>query len=140
MRKFAECCEAIAATTKKLQKTAIVAGYFQSRTTEEAAASAVFLSGGAFPAWEEATLQVGGAALSRVVAELSGSDERALTASYRKHGDFGSVAGEVLKVRPGQGLNVVEVSKTFRQIAAARGATAKVALVRDLLARVTPLE
>jgi len=140
MRKLAESCEAIAATTKKLQKTAIVADYFKARTTDEAAVSAVFLSGRAFPAWEETTLQVGGALLWRVVAELSGKDEAALTADYRRHGDLGAVAAEVLKERSGQGLGVLEVSRIFREIAAARGPAAKTALVRDLLARATPLE
>jgi DNA ligase-1 len=140
MRKLAETGEAIAATTKKLQKMAIVAEYFKSRTTDEAAVSAVFLSGKAFPAWEEATLQVGGSLLWRVVAELSGKDEATLTAAYRKHGDLGAVAGEVLEERNGQGLGVLEVSRMFREIAGARGPAAKTALVRALLARVTPLE
>jgi DNA ligase 1 len=140
MRKLAETCEAIAATTKKLLKTAAVADYLKSRTTDEAAVSVVFLSGRAFPAWEETTLQVGGSLLWRVVAELSGESEAALTAAYRKHGDLGAVAGEVLAESSGQGLNVLEVASAFRQIAAARGPTAKSALVRDLLARATPLE
>jgi DNA ligase 1 len=140
MRKLAETCEAVAATTKKLQKTAILADYFKSRTTDEAAVSAEFLSGRAFPAWEETTLQVGGSLLWRVVAELSGKDEAALTAAYRKHGDLGAVAGEALAESSGQGLNVLEVAGTFRQIAAARGSAAKTALVRDLLTRATPLE
>jgi ATP-dependent DNA ligase len=140
MHKLAETSEAIAATTKKLQKTAIVADYFRSRTPDEAAVSAVFLSGRAFPAWEETTLQVGGSLLWHVVAELSGKDEGALTAAYRKYGDLGSVAGEVLAPGSGQGLNVLEVVNSFRKIAAARGPAAKTALVRDLLARATPLE
>jgi DNA ligase-1 len=140
MHKLAESCEVIAATSKKLQKTAIVAGYFKSRATDEAAVSAVFLSGRAFPAWEETTLQVGGSLLWRVVTELSGWDEAALTAAYRKHGDLGAVAGEVLEERSGQGLGVLEVSRIFREIAAARGPAAKTVLVRDLLARATPLE
>ena len=101
MQQFAETCEAIAATTKKLQKTAIVADYLKSRTIDEAAVSAVFLSGRAFPAWEETTLQVGGSLLWRVVAELSGKDEAELTAAYRRHGDLGAVAGEVLPERRG---------------------------------------
>src|SRR5437870_283218 len=104
MRKFAEMCEAVAGTTKKLQKTAIVAEYLKSRSTNEAAVSAVFLSGGAFAAWEETTLQVGGSLLWRVVAELAGKSEGALTAAYRKHGDLGSAAAEVLEQRAGQGL------------------------------------
>jgi DNA ligase 1 len=140
MRKLAEICEAIASTTKKLQKTAIVADYLKSCPPEEAAISAVFLSGKAFPAWEEATLQVGGALLWRVVQELSGKDEPALTEGYRKHGDLGAVAGEVLQAQTGEDVSVLDVSKTFREIAAARGPAAKTTLVRDLLARVTPLE
>jgi DNA ligase-1 len=140
MREFAETCEAIAATSKKLLKTAIVADFLKSRTVDEAAASSVFLSGRAFPAWEETTLQVGGTLLWRVVAELSGKDESDLTAVYRAQGDLGSVAAQVLPERTGQGLGVLEVSKLFREIAAARGPAAKSVLVRDLLARGTPLE
>jgi DNA ligase-1 len=140
MQRLAETCEAIAATTKKLQKVAIVADYFKSRTTDEAAVSAVFLSGRAFPAWEETTLQVGGSLLWRVVAEISEHDEAAMTAAYRKHGDLGAVAGEVLPEESGQGLGVLEVSKIFREIAAAHGPAAKTALVRDLLRQATPLE
>lgn len=140
MQQLAETCEAIAATTKKLQKTAIVAGYLKSRAVDEAAVSAVFLSGRAFPAWEETTLQVGGSLLWRVVTEISGQDEAALTAAYRKHGDLGAVAGELLPERSGQGLSVLEAAGALRQVAAARGPAAKAALVRDLLERATPLE
>ena len=96
MRKFAETCEAIAGTTKKLLKVGIVAEYLTSRTVEEASVSAVFLSGKPFPAWEEATLQVGGRLLWQVVSELSGKSEEELTAAYRRRGDLGSVAGDVL--------------------------------------------
>jgi DNA ligase-1 len=140
MQRLATACEAIAATTKKLLKAAIVADYLKSRTTDEAAVSAVFLSGRAFPAWEETTLQIGGRSLWGIVAELSGKDEGELTAAYRRHGDLGSVAGELLPERVGQGLNVLEVERIFRQIAAARGAEAKTVIVRDLVARATPLE
>src|SRR5579864_8407916 len=140
MQRLATACEAIAATTKKLLKTGIVAEYLKSRSTDEAAASAVFLSGRAFPAWEETTLQVGGRALWQIVAELSESGEAQLTGAYRQHGDLGAVAGEVLPERPNQGVGVLEVEATFRQIAGTRGAAAKAAVVRDLLSRATPLE
>jgi DNA ligase 1 len=140
MQRLATACEAIAGTTKKLLKTGIVAEYLNSRTTDEAAISAVFLSGRAFPAWEETTLQVGGRALWRIVAELAGKDESELTESYRRHGDLGAVAGEVLPERPGEGLGVLEVELTFRQIAEARGPAAKAAIVRALIARATLLE
>jgi DNA ligase-1 len=91
-----------------------------------------------------------------LVQELSGKTEQQLTASYRRLGDLGAVAGEVLPdhvgmdalVRPGRAelgadkseLGVAEVQNRFRQIAAARGPAAKAVLVRELLSRVTPLE
>src|SRR5579884_981815 len=93
---LAPACEAIAATTKKLEKIRIVAEYLRSRTLGEAAVSAIFLSGRPFPQYEESTLKVGGSALWRAIQELSGKREAALVASYRKHGDLGSVAQDVL--------------------------------------------
>jgi DNA ligase-1 len=141
MIKLAEAGERIAATTKKLEKIAIVAEYLKARTPKEASVSAVFLSGRPFPVWEEATLQVGGRVLWRIVAELSGKSEAELTAAYRQRGDLGAVAGDVLPDRPrDRNLGVVEVESKFRQIAAARGAAAKAALARELVSKTTPIE
>jgi len=141
MKKLAETCERIGATTKKREKTGLVAEYLMSRGRDEAAVSAVFLSGRPFPVWEETTLQVGGRLLWRVLAELSGKDEKELTAAYRRHGDLGSVAGEVLPASGGAGdLSGLEVLGMFRAIAAARGPAAKAALVREMFGRATPLE
>src|ERR1700751_1361787 len=95
MQRFTTTCEAIGATTKKLQKTALVAEYLLSRNAEEAAISAVFLSGRPFPAWEETTLQVGGRSLWAIVAELAGKEAGELTASYRRVGGLGAGAGGV---------------------------------------------
>ncbi len=166
MRKFAEAAERIAATTKKLEKIAIVAEYLKSRSPEEASVAAVFLSGRPFPAWEETTLQVGGRLLWQVVEELSGKSQQELTAAYRKHGDLGAAAAEVLSgaregtgalARPGAGIGSAEgnngpdltdesrsslrqVQADFRSIAAARGSAAKALLVRELLSQPTSLE
>jgi len=96
MRKLAETCEAIAATTKKLQKVAIVGDYLKSQPVEGAAVGAVFLSGRPFPVWEETTLQVGGRLLWQVVRELADVTDEEMSTAYRKLGDLGAVAGEVL--------------------------------------------
>jgi DNA ligase-1 len=140
MLRLATACEAIAGTPKKLLKVAIVADYLKLCTTDEAAVSGIFLSGRAFPAWEETTLQIGGRSLWQIVAELSGNDVSKLTDAYRRHGDLGAAARELLPERTSQGLTVLDVNHTFREIAAARGPTAKAALVRDLISRATPLE
>src|SRR4030088_1885564 len=140
MRYLPDASEAKEGHADLLQKTAIVADYLKSRTPKEAEVSAVFLSGRPFPVWEETTLQVGGSLLWRLVAELAAKDDATLTAAYRRLGDLGAVAGEVLPQKAGQSLGVLEVSTAFRQIAGTRGASAKYALLRDLIARATPLE
>ena len=140
MQRFATTCEAVAGTTKKLVKTAIVAEYLKSRTVDEAAISAVFFSGRPFPVWEETTLRIGGRLLWRIVAELAGKDESELSAAYRKHGDLGAVAEAVLPSRAPSDLNLLVVERTFRRIAVTRGPSEKAAIMRDLLSRTTPLE
>ncbi len=158
MHTFAETADRIAATTRKLEKTAILADYLKSIPVEDAAVAAVFFSGRPFPVWEETTLQVGGTMLWRIVAELSGRTEHELTAAYRKLGDLGAVAEAVLPDNNGprsggparfaEALSEVEwgpcppttVQRQFREMAAARGPAAKGALVRNLLGKVSQLE
>jgi DNA ligase-1 len=143
MRGFAQTAERIAATSKKLEKTAFLAEYLKSVPVEEAAVAAVFFSGRPFPVWEETILQVGGSLLWRSVAELSGKSEEELTAAYREHGDLGAVAAAVLSGGSGPasaGLRPSEIQQRFREIAAARGPAAKGTPVRRLLGEVTPLE
>jgi DNA ligase 1 len=144
MLSFAQACDAIAATSKKLEKTALVASYLRellrTASLSEAAAAAIFLSGRPFPAHEEATLQVGGALLWRSISELSGKSEPELTEIYRRHGDAGSVAAEALPARPESGLALTELQQAFSGIATARGPAAKAALLRQLLEKAPPLE
>jgi len=140
MLRLAQTCDAIAASTKKLEKTALCAAYLRSLPVDEAAFAAIFLSGRPFPAYEEATLQIGGALLWRVISDISGKSEQELTEIYRKHGDAGSVAAEALPARPESGLSLAAVERVFLDIAAARGPAAKASLLRSLLERVKPLE
>jgi DNA ligase-1 len=140
MQHFADTCEAIAATTKKLEKIALVADYFRTSPLVEAAVAAVFLSGRPFPASEEATLQVGGALVWRVMTELSGKSQADLSEIYKRHGDAGSVAAEALPDSAKSSLSLTEIRRIFSEIAAARGPAPKAALLRGLLASATPLE
>ena len=141
MERLAETCERIAATTKKSEKVAILAEYFRSRELAGAMTSAVFLSGRAFPAFEERTLQVGGALLWKIVSELANTSEVELRAAYRRHGDLGSAAGELLAGHPSsERLTLEEVRRAFDEIAATRTAAGKASLLTALLRRAIPLE
>jgi DNA ligase-1 len=142
MRALATVAEAIGGTTKKTEKVRLLAEYFRSRSVDEAAASAVFLCGRAFPAWEEVTLQVGGAQLWRLIGTLAHKSDAVLSAAYRRHGDLGAAAYDVLRsVAPVKGtLTVLQVAEAFRAIARASGPAAKSALITGLLERTTALE
>lgn len=142
MQLLAQTCEAVAATTKKTEKIAIVAAYLRSRSTPEAALSALFLSGRAFAAYEERTLQVGGSILWRAVGEISGAGEARMTAAYKRHGDLGNATFDILRERaPKEStLTLQEVDFVFQQVAGASGAAAKSRLVIALLVRATALE
>ncbi|HYA95395.1 MAG TPA: ATP-dependent DNA ligase [Terriglobales bacterium] len=142
MQALATVAEAIGGTAKKTEKVRLLAEYFRSRSTDEAATSAVFLSGRAFPAWEEVTLQVGGAQLWRVIGTLAQKSDALLSAAYRRHGDLGAAAYDVLRSgAPAKGtLTVLQVAEAFRAIARASGPAAKSALIIGLLGRTTALE
>lgn len=142
MLALAQTAEAVAATTKKTEKVAIVAEYLRSRETNAAALSAQYLSGRAFASWDERTLQVGGSLLWRAIVGVSGASDAELSEAVRRHGDLGAGAFDVLSAHHAAlpTLMVEDVARSFDELAAARGAAVKSALLGSLLARATPLE
>ena len=142
MRLFATTADAVAGTTKKTEKVRLVADYFSSRAIEEAAQAAIFFSGRAFPAWEERTLQVGGALLWRALAEISGKPDVALTAAYRRHGDLGSAAQDLLEPNGASKapLSIADVATAFDELAQTSPAAQKSHLLQNLLRRASPVE
>ena len=96
MRPLAELGERIAATTKKTEKVAMVAEYFRSHELPDAAISAFSVGTGV------SCLRRAHAADRRIArcgswsARLTGAREASLTAAYRKRGDLGAAAYDVL--------------------------------------------
>lgn len=151
MRSFSLTADAVAATTKKTEKVRLVADYFSSRPADEAAQAAVFFSGRAFPAWEDRTLQAGGALLWRALAEVSGKPEVSLTAAYRRHGDLGSAAEDLMEdlmkedlledaAHRNASLSIADLAQTFDELARTSSAAQKAHLLQELLRRATPVE
>src|SRR3954451_14932587 len=144
MQSLADLCEAISRTTKKNEKISLVAAYFQNHSVEDSALASIFLSGRAFPAYEETTLNIGGALLARVLLEVTGVTDHQLGLAYRRHGDLGSAAFDLFtehKIVPRTPpISLSELESKFRSIAAAPGPSKKADIVRDLFTRATPLE
>jgi len=132
---LAELCDALAATTKKLEKRAFIADYLRTLPVPDAARAALWLSGTPFPETEARVLNIGGSLLSKAVAELSGASQADLSAAYRRHGDFGSAAADLLYgQRPHTAtITLVDVESALASIAEARGPAPKLRLLLDLL-------
>ena len=139
---FAELCQRLSATSKKLEKRSLIADYLKARATEDAAIAALYLSGQPFAETDRRNLSVGGSSLSKAVSQLSGADRNAMYAAYRRNGDLGAAAFDLLSgkhaVQPS--LTLKDVEAAFANIAAAKGSIAKQKLVLDLLGSTTPLE
>jgi DNA ligase-1 len=139
---FAELNDALAATTKKLEKRAFIADYLKSLPIEDAGRAALWLSGTPFAETDRRVLNIGSSLLRKAVAELSGATSEAISASYRRHGDFGAAAADLLygHATTTAILALADVESGLAALAEARGPAPKLRLLLDLLRRATPDE
>jgi DNA ligase-1 len=139
---FAELNDALAATTKKLEKRAFIADYLKALPTDDAGRAALWLSGTPFAETDARVLNIGGSLLSKAVAELSGATSESLSAAYRRHGDFGAAAADLLYGHAPTCaiLTLADVESALANLAEARGPASKLRLLLDLLRRATPDE
>ncbi len=105
----------------------------------------LFLAGQPFPEADARKLNAGGAILSRALKGVSGATDAAMTAAYRKHGDLGAAAYDLLVPPYGRApgsstITLGEVAETFDALASARTTAARSAAVESLLRRATALE
>ena len=136
MRDFVKIADAVGATTKKLEKLRLISEFFKSLSTQEAALAARFLSAHPFAGYDERTLGVGGANLSRVIAEAAGKAGESMGAAYRKHGDLGDMAEELLRRTNREGdLPLVDVARLFEDLSAAKVQAQKTELLTNAFAR-----
>jgi len=140
MHRFTQTCNAVAATAKKTEKIRLVSGLFQTLPVEDAVRAAIFLTGRPFPRWDERVLGIGGMLLARLLGEISGKSDEAMSGAYRQHGDLGEMAEELLAGRSAPGVSLAEVAECFNELAALRGQSGKSELVCKLLVRAQPAE
>ncbi len=117
LKGFAELCEQLSATSKKLEKRALISDYLKSLTVEDASRAALYLSGQPFAETDRRTLNVGGSLLSKIVSQLSGADKTAMYAAYRRHGDLGAAAFDLFQSRNDTppSLTLEDVERAFEK-------------------------
>ena len=139
---FAIVCESLAGTRSKLVKRAAMAEYLRRLDTADAGVAAQYLTGAVFPETDERKLQVGGQMIVRALETVTCVDGDRFHAVYRKHGDLGSTAEELLRTAnpASKHLSVAEVRARLDSLAMARTQAAKSAQLVDALRSLSPLE
>src|SRR5246127_3201137 len=147
---LAELAEYLAGEPGKLKKRAAIAEAISKiqaapHDSGDPGLFALYLAGTPFPEADSRKLNAGGALLSKALLAVSGASDIALTAAYRKHGDMGAAAFDLLMTLPGASqrepeLTLTGIAAAFAEMAVARTTAIRAALVEGLLRRATPLE
>ncbi len=153
---IARLADELAREPSKLKKRAAIAAAVSqaamqpyARITAESAAEAgrfcLYLAGQPFAEADGRKLNAGGAILSSAVKEIAAASDAALSAAYRRHGDLGAAACDLLAPPHGKApadatLTLDEVAAAFDTMASARTTAARFSAVEGLLRRATALE
>jgi DNA ligase-1 len=143
LAELARAGDAIATTSSKSEKVRLLAQFFAAAAEDELAQAARYFGGGVFPAGDQRTLQVGGAAFSTVLLAVSGADEASIRAAWRRHSDAGDVTGDLLsrlEGRSSETISIRDLDRAFAEIADARVTRERTARLTALLERASPDE
>lgn len=137
LARWAKTCEALGATAKKLEKRALLAAYLCTLSVEDAARAAQSIAGLPFAETDPRKLNVGGSLLSKAVAQRTDASAAVLGEAFRRHGDLGAAAGELIAPGSGEGppLTLAALEALLSQLAAARGPGPKLAALNAFLAQ-----
>ena len=145
----AELAEQLAGEAGRLKKRsaiaeAISAVHAAAPESGDAGLFALYLAGTPFAEADARKLNAGGALLSKAVLLVSGAHDVELTAAYRRHGDMGAAAFDLLTASPAARgtaeLTLSEVADAFAGMAVAKTTAIRAALVEGMLRRAAPLE
>ncbi len=141
---FAATADAIAATPSKRAKVTLLAAHLVALDPDRLLLAARYFAGRVFAPGEARTLNIGGAALFKVLREVTGVDDAPLSAAYRRHGDAGDSTADVLAAaHPGmqyQGVDLLDVDAAFAAVATAQRPAGREEAFAALLRRCSPSE
>ena len=140
---LAEAAEKIAATSKKLEKAAILGSYFHDLSEADLSRAARYFAGHQFAMNDARTTNVGGSIISAALREATGFSPDDLYARYVKLGDPGDLAAEIISETRKQfepTVTLVETESLITRLSETRGIRNKTALLAAVLHHASPLE
>src|SRR5215475_2718991 len=97
LQAFAECADAVAATTKKLEKAAILGRYLETLSDPDLTRAARYFAGHQFAMSDARTTNVGGSIITAALSEATGFSPEDMSPRYVRLGDPGELAAEIIK-------------------------------------------
>ncbi len=143
LQAFAECADAVAATTKKLEKAALLGAYLETLSDPDLTRAARYFAGHQFASTDARTTNVGGSIISAALSEATGFGSEDLYPRYVRLGDPGELAAEIIKEAKRSFQPTVTLAETeslITRLSETRGIKNKTALLAAVLHRATPLE
>lgn len=145
---FSQYLQKIEATTKRLEITQVLADLYKQLDTSEIQPVSYLLQGKLVPTYEPLEFQLSIKMMMRILSRLSDQPESAVSEKYKKLGDLGTVAEELLEGKIGErdngknGLKISAVFSNLTEIAQAQGKGSqeiKVSKTVELLKMLDPL-
>jgi DNA ligase-1 len=143
LEQFARTAEAVAATTRKLEKARLLGEYFEHLGDEDLARAARYFAGQQFAQSDVRTTNVGGRTLSEAMCLATEVNAETLGPRYARWGDAGDVAFEIFcEAKPDNqpSLTLADTESLLSRLSSTRGKKAKVEVLTRVFAKATPLE
>ncbi len=139
---------ALEETTKRLEKTEIIAIFLKKVPDDEIRDMICLLQGRVFPQWDERKIGFSSRLMIKAIAKVTGTSTGEIETIWSKKGDLGIVVEELIKRKKQTTLSqarltIDKVIQNIRKLAELEGegtVERKVALVAELLASASPEE
>ena len=136
------------ATTKRLEKTEIIADYLKTLDSDTIEKVGLLILGTVFPAWSSEEIGIGGKLVERAVAEAVGTTPAAVEDAVRDEGDIGLACIKLYAKKSqvtffSQPLTIDFVFNSLRklsQISGSRSTNRKIAVLLELLSQASATE
>jgi DNA ligase-1 len=141
---FSRVADAVAATTKKLEKARLVGAYLHELDEADLARAARYFAGHQFAMNDARTTNVGTSVLREALSEATGLGVENLRPRYVRLGDSGEVAYEAIKETTGEKrephLTLTETESLTTLLSETKGTKNKKTILTAVLSTATALE
>jgi len=147
-KKLVEVYDQLGSTTKRLEKTHIISKLLKNTPKDIIKEIIYLLQGNVFPPWDERKIGMSSMLVIKVIKSVTGTSESEIKKLWRKKGDLGEVAKELIKSNKqttffSRKLTVEKVVDNIRKLPELTGqgtVNRKIGLMSELLSNASPEE